>query len=252
MEVVPALLKAKGIFTELVKEHRLDGETVRITVSALKPEEAIGKTTRPDFALMGGKEVMVEANFRGSFGQAFTTRPRDFSGRLDEVLKLSLDSPDNRALLIATMNAVCSYLGIIGKVRHCHGQEPEQCGQKIASELLGRYGRIRIGMIGYQPAILENLTKTFGAENIRCSDLDPRNIGTNRFGVTIWDGSKENNKLIKWAELLLVTGSTHVNNTFDELYREASSQGKDLIMFGVTGAAIAALLGLEIICPLAR
>lgn len=252
MEIIPTLQKAKERLAAMVDERKLRGETVQVAIGTLTPEQAIGKPDRQDFALLGGKEIMIEAQFKGSYGQAFTNQPQNFSGLLDDILNLNLDTIDNRAIFIATMNAVCSYLGIIGKVRHCRNQEPEDCGREIAGKLMSQYGKIKIGMVGYQPTILENLVKKFGAENIQCSDLDPKNIGANRFGVTIRDGSTENKNLIKWCDLSLATGSTHVNNTFDELFGEAISQNKPFIMFGVTGAALAALLGLEIICPLAR
>lgn len=252
MKVIPALQKAKERFVTMVDDHKLRGETVRVAIGTLTPEQAIGKPTRQDFALLGGKEVMIEARFKQHFGQAFTSQPQNFSGLLDDVLNLNLDTIDNRAIFIATMNAVCSYLGVIGKVRHCCNQEPEDCGKEISGKLISQYGKIKIGMVGYQPAILENLVKTFGVNHVRCSDLDARNIGANKFGVTICDGSTENKNLIKWCDLLLATGSTHVNNTFDDLYKETVSQDKNFIMFGVTGAGIAALLGLKIICPLAR
>jgi uncharacterized protein (DUF4213/DUF364 family) len=252
LEVMPALQKSKERFITIVDDHKLRSETVRVAIGTLTPEQAIGKPDRQDFALLGGKEVMIEAEFKESYGQAFTNQPQDFSGLLDDVLSLSLDTVNNRAIFIATMNAVCSHLGIIGKVRHCRNQEPEDCGKEISGKLISLYGRINIGMIGYQPAILENLVKTFGADHVRCSDLDPKNIGANKFGVNICDGNAENKHLIRWCDLVLATGSTHVNNTFDDLYQEAISQNKNFVMFGVTGAGIAALLKLGIICPLAR
>lgn len=89
----------------------------------------------------------------------------------------------------------------------------------------------------------------FSINHVRCNDLDTANIGTNKFGITTGDGSIDNNNLIKWCDLLLITGSTHVNNTFDQLYKETSLQNKPLMMFGVTAASIAALLELELICP---
>ena len=251
MEAVPALLRAKEKFVTIVENHNLGSEIVQVNIGTLTPEQAIGKPERQDFALLSGKEVMIEALFKQHFGQAFTNQPQNFNGTLDDVLNLSLDTIDNRAICIATMNAVCSYLGIIGKVRHCRNHEPEDCGRELAEKLLNQYGKIKIGMIGYQPAILENLVKRFGVENINCSDLDSKNIGANKFGVMILDGNKENRNLIKRSDLMLATGSTHVNNTFDELYRETISQDKTFVIFGVTGASITALLKLEIVCPLA-
>jgi uncharacterized protein (DUF4213/DUF364 family) len=236
----------------LADDHRLRGESVQVEICALTPEQAIGKPGRQDFALLAGKEVMIEARFKGSCGQAFTNQPQNFNGLLDDVLNLSLDTINNRAIFIATMNAVCSHLGTIGKVRHCRDQEPEDCGKEIADKLINQYGKIKVGMVGYQPTILSNLVKTFGVNHVRCSDMDARNIGGDKFGIVILDGSKDNDNLTKWCDLLLSTGSTLVNNTFDKLYTRTVSQKKHFIMFGVTGAGVAALLELEIICPLAR
>jgi uncharacterized protein (DUF4213/DUF364 family) len=251
LEIVPTLQKSKEKLILMVDHYSLRSEVVTLTINTLSSEQAIGSTSRPDFALLEGKEVMIESKFRESYGQAFTNQPQNFNGILDDVLNLDLDTINNRAIFIATMNAVCSYLKIIGKVRHCRNEEPDKCGYELANKLINQFGKIKVGMVGYQPAILENLTKIFGTDSIRCSDLDPKNIGTNKFGISIYDGSKENkNNLIDWCDLLLVTGSTHVNNTFDDLYKEILSQNKSIIMFGVTGAGIAALLNLNIICPM--
>lgn len=247
--MIPALEKAKEKMSGLVEQHKLRDDSVRVTVGALSPEQAIGNPARPDFVLRGGKEVMIQAQFKGHFGQAFTNRPRDFSGRLDDVLNLNLDTANNRAIFIATLNAVCSCLGLAGKTRHCRNEELEECGSRIAGEIISRFGKIRIGMVGYQPAILENLVKAFGAANIRCSDLDAKNIGANKFGVIISDGHTENRGLILWCDLVLATSSANVNNTLDDIYGEALAHNKDFIMFGVSGAGLAALSGIERICP---
>jgi hypothetical protein len=248
-DITPVLKKARERLISLVECHKLQGETVRVTIGSLTAEQAIGTPERKDFALLGGREVMIEAQFKQSFGQAFTNQPQEFNGLLDDVLKLPLDSTGNRAIFIATLNGVCSHLGFPGKTRHCRNEEPEDCGKKIANELSHHFGKVKIGMIGFQPAILENLVKSFGAYNIRCNDLDARNIGTDKFGVIIGDGKVENNDLIKWCNVVLATGSTSVNDSFDSLCNEAISQHKDFILFGVTISGVAALLGTNSICP---
>jgi hypothetical protein len=245
------LKKAKERLISLVDVNRLRDESVSVKVGTLTIEQAIGQPSRQDYALLEGKEVMIEARFKVSYGQAFTSYPQEFSGSLDNVLNLDLNVTNNRAIFIASLNAVCSHLDVIGKVRHCRNQEPEDCGKEMADTLMKRYGKIKIGLVGYQPAILENLVKVFGVNNVRCSDLSSKNMGANRFGVNILDGIKDNKVLINWCNIVLVTGSTHANNTFDEIYSEAVLHNKDLITFGVTGVGIGALLGLEIICPLA-
>lgn len=248
MALKPVLEEARERFHGIVAEHQLGGERVKVTIEPLSAKEAIGAPSRQDFALLEGKEVMIEARFKGSFGQAFTDQPHNFTGPLKNVLSLSLNTKDNRAIFVATLNSVTSHLGIVTGVRHCRDKEPEECGSQIAQNILTRFGRIKVGMVGYQPAILENLIRSFGVYNVRCSDLNPNNIGSLKFGSKIWDGRSENIKLIRWCDLLLATSSAIVNNTFDGIREEVISQGKQLIMFGVTGAGVSVLLGLDRVC----
>ena len=65
------LSKAREKLIDMVKDHNLTGERVNVTIGTLSADQAIGSPVRPDFALLGGKEVMIEAEFKGSFGQAF-------------------------------------------------------------------------------------------------------------------------------------------------------------------------------------
>jgi len=244
----PVLEEAREKIQKIITDQRLDDEPVQITVGTLTTKQAIGNPSRQDFALLEGKEVMIEAQFKGSYGQAFTDQPHDFTGLLKDVMSLKLETKDNRAIFVATLNAVAAQLGIATGARHCRDEEPEKCGAEIARYILTNYGRVKVGMVGYQPAILENLVDTFGADNVKCTDLNPKNIGSLKFGAEIWDGRNETEKLIKWCDLLLATSSTIVNNTFDGIRDEAVSQGKRLINFGVTGAGVSALLGLERVC----
>lgn len=249
MALIPILQEAKRRFSTLVTQHQLGNQRVQVIVEPLSPKQAIGSPSRQDFALLEGKEVIVEARFRESFGHAFTDRPRRFDGTIDEVLCLSLDTSGNRAVFISTLNAMASHLGIATAVRHCRDDEPDRCGSQIALNLREKFGRIKIGLIGFQPAILQNLSQSFGIDNVRCTDLNPKNIGLYKSGVAIWDGKTETSRLINWCDLLLVTSSAIANGTFDDICQEAASAGKRLILFGVTGAGICALTGIEIICP---
>ena len=244
----PALEEARDKLQTIIANHRLGDEPVQITVGTLSARQAIGSPSRQDYALLEGKEVMIEAQFKGSFGQAFTDQPHDFAGLLKDILNLSLNTNYDRAIFVATLNAVTAHLGMVTGVRHCRDREPEECAAQIAQYVLTNFGRVKIGMVGYQPAILENLVSTLGANNVRCADLNPKNIGSQKFGAEIWDGRSENTKLARWCDLLLVTSSTTTNNTFDAIRAEAVLQGKRLIIFGVTGAGVSALLGLERVC----
>lgn len=248
MALKPALEEVREKFQEIIASRSLGDEVVQVTIGTLTAKQAIGSPNRQDYPLLEGREVMIEAEFRGSFGQAFTDRPHDFSGLINDVIGLSLDTNENRAIFIATLNAVMAYLGMATGVRHCHDEEPEECARQIARHILDESGRVKIGMVGLQPAILENLVLTFGAENVRCTDLNPKNKGSRKYGAEIWDGQTETGKLIEWCDIALVTSSTLVNNTFDDIRKGVASQGKRLIDFGVTGAGISVLLGLERLC----
>jgi len=248
METIPVLVQAREKFINIARENGLLEDHIRVTSETLSPQQAIGNPQRDDYPLLKGKEVIVEAEFRGSFGQAFTGNPRIFEGSLKDVMELPEYIKGNSAILIATLNAVMKHLGRADRVRHCKNEEPEKCAVEMAGDIQKRFGNIKIGVIGYQPAILENVSKIFGAGNIKCTDLNVNNIGTNRFGLEIWDGSKDTAKLIGQSDLVLATSSSLSNNTFDGILRKTRENNKKLIVFGITGAGTAALLGIERLC----
>lgn len=248
MAVTPVIEETGRIFRDIIEKHGLGREPVQVKIGTLTVKQAIGSPVRQDYPLIEGREVMIEAGFQGSFGQAFTDRPHEFEGLLDDVLALDLDINDNRAVYIATLNAVMSHLGMVTGVRHCHDEEPEECAREMAQYLMDKYGNIKVGMIGLQPAILESLVKTFGPDNVRCTDLNPKNVGTVKYGAEIWDGKTDTGRIIEWSDLVLATSSTIVNNTYDDIRDRVGSSGKKLIIFGVTGAGVAELLGLERLC----
>jgi len=242
------LEEAKEKLQILISRHQLGDEPVEVTVGTLSVKQAIGSPHRSDFALLEGREVMIEAQFRGSAGQAFTDRPQAFTGLLKDVLNLALGTNDKRAIFVATLNAVMAHLNMVTGVLHCRDEEPETCAAEIACYIQNNYGAVNVGLVGYQPAILEHLAGTFGKDRVRCTDLNPKNVGSHRFSVEIWDGISRKSELIRWCDVLLVTSSTLTNSTFDDFRTEAASEGKRLIIFGVTGAGVSALLNLERVC----
>lgn len=248
MEEVTILEQAKQELLQIAQDQSLLQEHIKIEIKPLSPRQAIGEPVRQDYPILAGKEIIVEAKFREGYGQAFTDKPQVFEGTLHDVLELPLTESSNRAIFLSTLNAVTSHLGISDRVRHCKDEEPEDCAAKIAEELFRRFGKLKIGLIGYQPAILENLVKVFGADKIRCSDLNPNNIGMVKNGCRIDNGATDNTNLIHTSNVVLITSSTLSNNTFDLLYRTAMIAGKPVIMFGITGAGVSALLGIERMC----
>ncbi len=90
-----------------------------------------------------------------------------------------------------------------------------------------------------QPAIVETLATHF---RIRVTDLDLNNIGQKRCGVLIEDAA-HTKEILSWADVILATGTTVVNNTLTSLLIE-----KPIIFYGVTIAGVAYLKGYEQYC----
>jgi len=238
-------------FARLADDHSLRSDAIEITARPLSPEEAIGRTSRKDYPIVTGKERLIEARYRGAIGHAFTDMPGDYSSTIGELLTLDLTDNAKRAFFVASLNAVYNYLFPETKTIHCKDEDPEVCGKKIAKDLHTRFGKIRIGYVGLNPAILENLATTFGPENVFAVDLNKETIGKEKFGVWIRDGSTNLEPLASFADILLVTGTTLGNATIDDILSLSKDRGKPCIFYGVTIAAAACLLGLERICPCA-
>ena len=248
----PTLLdQCRDKLRELVASHQLDSAAVTVLAKPLTPEEAIGTPTRRDYPILVGKERVIEASVLGARGQAFTDVPSDFTGQLRDVLELPLTTNRNRAVFLATMNAVMRFLSQVDGVLHCKNNEPEICATEIASAARQKKAR-SVGLVGLNPSIAEALVREFGADRVRITDLNPQNIGTQKFGVTLWDGRTQTQELIHCSDLVIVTGTTLVNGTFDEILRLARLEKKSLVVFGITGAAVCRLMNLERWCMQAR
>jgi len=237
---------------EIVTKNRLLDAQVSVLVKTLTPEEAIGAPGRRDFPIILGKERVIEADVLGARAHAFTDSPGEFVGDLNGVLKLPLLSNRERSIYVATLNATLKYLNLLENTIHCKDEDPEKCGKEVASQLLKRWGKVRVGFIGLNPAIAENLTETFGVDNVRITDLNKQNIHSLKCGVKIWDGNEMAEELIKQSDVILITGTTFVNGTFDHLMRCIENHRKDYLIYGVTGAGICKLMGLNRICPYSR
>ena len=93
-----------------------------------------------------------------------------------------------------------------------------------------------------QPSIIENLTKR--GLQVRALDLDPKNVGFERCGITIEHGSADMEDAKKWAEVILCTGSTVCNGTLCDYL----NTGKKTYFFGTSLAGTAVLLNLPRLC----
>ncbi len=183
-----------------------------------------------------------------AIGQAYTQAPSEFEGSLEEIFRLSLDDIRNRGLFIASLNAVMRYIYPDLTTVHCKDNEPEECAEEIAN-FLETLAPKKIGMIGLQPAMLEALTKKFGASSIACLDRDEDNTGKEKFGVTIEFGDNDSTqKLFLNSDLVLATGSTVVNGSLVDIINLSNSTNTPLYLYGTTVAGTAKLLGLKRLC----
>lgn len=243
------LEEARSRFREIVEKRGLPGLRVSVSARPLTPEEAIGSPGRPDFPIAVGGERVVEAEVLGARGHAFTDSPGEFQGSLETVLDLDLATNQSRAVFLATLNAVLRHLQMVRATVHCKDDDPETCATEIASLLSEPHGEVQVGLIGLNPAIAQRLVDSFGPARVRISDLNPEDVGSCRFGVEIWDGRDRTEDLIDASDVVLVTGTTLVNGTFDRILGQVRRSGKDLLLYGVTAAGVSELLGLPRICP---
>jgi hypothetical protein len=225
-------------------QHGLENEQVKVSTKPLKPVEAIGKPVRNDYALMRGREVLIEAELNASVGHAFTDEPSESKGSLLEFYSFPIDSNGARARLVATINATYRYLGLVNGTRHCRDHGPELCAAKIPEYLAEKHSSDnRILIIGFQPAIVQQMTQQF--KNLRVTDNDVDNVDKMIQDVKIEPGTK-NREIIESSDIVLATGSTLVNGSIDDIM--SWSCGKTIYFYGVTIAAAAYEFKLKRLC----
>ena len=227
---------------KLISQHALENEIVSVFARPLTPEEAIGNPAHNDYPLLKGKERIMQAVFQNVRGHAYSDHTGNFSGSLSQVINLPMDSNFHRALFVATANAVLRKIGIINKSCHCKDDDPVTCATYLKDVLLS-FSPKRIGMIGHQPRLLEEAVRNF---EVRICDKDPENIGIIKSGVSVEDPEIYKD-IKKWADLILATGTTLVNDTIDNF-----TGSVPIIFYGITVSGAAKLLHLHHFCPLGR
>ena len=234
---------AKEYLKKVAHSHRLFEERVSIKARPLSSEEAIGNPEDRHYPLLKGKERMMQAEFKGFWGQAFTDMYGNYEGSLSEIISMDITNNFRRAILISTLNAVMRcYDSVTGTV-HCKDQDPPRCAQELINYIKGHFGKVKIAMVGFQPRMAEALSKHF---ELKVMDLDGDNIDQEKFGIKIEEPDKAAENL-KWADIALVTGTTFVNDTYSEFLLK-----NPVVFYGVTVAGLAPLAGLERFCPYGR
>jgi len=229
----------KKEFIKLINQHGLQSDRIIIRATPLSPEEAIGNPEDRDYPLVIGVERLMQAEFRGSLGQAFTDMYGDFSGRLSDIAGMDLTNNFRRAIFISSLNAVMRHLELIDKSVHCRNNEPRECSHELVKHIEKTYGNPKLAIVGFQPRMVEALSKRF---DLRVTDMDKDNIGREKFGVVIQSPEKTQENL-NWCEVALVTGTTIVNNTIEQF-----RISKPVVYYGITISGVAKLLGLNHFC----
>ncbi len=238
------LNKVREEFRKLVKNHKLYNEKVEIKMKPLKPEEAIGYPQRNDFPLLQGKEVLIQAEFKGAKGQAYTDEPFVFSGTVNKILEMELDNNRERALFISALNAILRYLNLIDNSIHCKDNEPEECANEIVDYISENFSIKKITLVGMQPAFAEAFINKFGPNSIEILDLNIKNFDKIFNGVKIKNSKIFLKKIVPRSDLVVATGSTIVNDTIDDIIKLS----KNYIFYGTTIAGAAKLLNLKRFC----
>jgi len=249
MDTEDVFERMKNVFKDFLNRF---GDNTKVIVRAvpLPAEEAIGSPAKSDYPLQQGVEKLMEADVLGSNGQAYTDQYGNFEGSLEDVLYLKLKDNYERAVFIATFNALLKHFKKVKNTVHCKNEEIEHCSRIITKNIKEKYNSVRnIWLVGFQPRILESLLSDF---TVRVTDRADKNIGKKILGgresyIEIED-PQNGHAICKWADLILSTGSIFVNNTFYDIL----SCEKPILLYGTTAAGPAYVLGIPRCCPCSR
>lgn len=234
--------KLKEHFRKIVEDGDMTGAQVHVTCRGLSPKEAVGETDRKDLPILNGAEVMIQAEVDGGIGQAFTSTASFYEGTLQDIMEMEIvEDSYNRAIFIATLNALMRKNGECDRTVHCKDKGPNECARKTREWVREHYGRPKITEIGYQPFLLDEFSREF---EVRVLDLNPDNIGQIRYGVKVEDGETACEDALTWADIVFCTSSTLGNGTMVRYI----DLGKPVYFYGTTGCCAAALFGLDRSC----
>ncbi len=231
----------KKQINKIIRARDIKDGIVRIKTKVLSAEEAIGNPEHNDYPIQKGRERLMQADFNGAYGVAFTDMFGDYEGSLYEIANMELKNNFRRAIFISTINAALNCLGLIDKTSHCKDAGPVNCRKRIVGFIRDNFGNPKIFQAGFQPRFVEALSKEF---ELRVTDIDKENIGKKINGVTV-ESPEDTGKNIEWCDLIFATGSTFVNNT----YKQFIVKSKPTVFYGVTCAGAVYLSNLKRYCP---
>lgn len=231
----------KKEMNRIIRDYKINDGLVQIKTKVLSPEEAIGNPEHNDYPIQKGRERLMQANFNGAHGVAFTDMFGNYEASLYEIINMELKSNFKRAIFISTINAVLCSLNLIEKTDHCKNEGLVNCQKRIVDFIRKEFGKPKIFQAGLQPRFVEALSKEF---EIRVTDRDEGNMEKKINGVVV-ESPENTEKNIQWCDLIFATGSTFVNET----YKQFIVKDKPTVFYGVTCAGAVYLLKLKRYCP---
>ena len=219
----------------LVKKHNLLNEKIEIIVDKSY-----------DGTCLDGKEVRVDVSFLNKKTEVFTDEPSSFSGALKDILNLPLNTNKNRALVAGAINGVMKHLNMVDGSLCDRERFSSLCAEEMADRLYKRWGdNLTIALIGFQNDIAEALVDKFSKNNIEITDLDKDNLGKSVKGVEIKDGRQWTAKAVEKNFLALVSATTIINNTAEDILDLSKKDNKSriVIFYGTSISGVASLLG---------
>lgn len=247
---------------KIIQKHNLSQETIKCEIIAKgttkntplektknnKTTEHRFKLPSKEYALTKGKEVLVRSQIKNSYGDAFTDKPKTFKGKLKKIPELAQGDKSDKAIFFSALNATLNEHGKIETPVHCKQGDPIKCGKKLVEHILNKFGKEKIAHIGYHPGHLEACSKTF--KNY-LTDLNPENIGKQKFRITVQNGTK-NEEVIEKTDIACITSSSIVNGSLPQLLDWCEKHNTEPIIYGVSGVSAVKLLNLNGFCPYGR
>lgn len=230
-QIVSSFLKVPGVKEFLNEPLSVVPDTMP-EVTLLPPGEKPGQISKPEYR--------VTASFRGTKGEAYTECPEAFDGTLQDALDLPVSEHGIRAVSLAAINAVMSYLNLCPGTWSEESQAHMQYADALYKHVSDRYGKDHIVLIGYDGYIV----KKFVEEGMDFWTLDrnPDNITKNRFEHVIVNSAKYNREsCYAWGKLFLLTGSSLCNGTAIQYLDHQIP----VLFYGITCAGAATLLGFD-------
>ena len=210
MTEVELFRKLKDEFQKIIEENHLEADGVKTVPQRFLRRKRSGSRKQPGLPDSRWKRGDAAGGIQRLYrtGIHFLTRVlfRYAAGTRIPILKTTL-MPGRFS---SHLNAVMRHPGLADRTIHCKNRGPELCAQQFVPYLKETYGSPKILQVGYQPAIFQNVAENF---EMRILDLNPENVGTEKYGVTVEHGIDAYEDAVAWADLILCTGSTICNGS---------------------------------------